>query len=54
MPEGIVALTINPDSGLRDDASGLTEYFYSEFVPRGRDDSLAPGKTGRDIRDQLF
>ena len=54
VPDGIVALTINPESGLRDDASGLTEYFYSEFPPRGRDDSLAPGKTGRDIRDQLF
>jgi penicillin-binding protein 1A len=54
VPDGIVALTINPESGLRDDTSGLTEYFYSEFPPRGRDDSLAPGKTGRDIRDQLF
>jgi penicillin-binding protein 1A len=54
IPDGIVALTINPESGLRDDAGGVTEYFYSEFPPRGRDDSLAPGKTGKDIRDQLF
>jgi len=54
MPDGIVALTINPESGLRDEAGGLTEYFYSEFAPRGRDDSLATGKSGKDVRDQIF
>ncbi len=55
MPGGIVAVSINPETGLRDDASGLTEYFFAEFPPRGRDDSLGtPGKAGKDIRDQLF
>ncbi len=54
-PDGIVTVHINPDTGLRDDTSALTDYFYSEFPPRGRDDSLAPqGHPGKDIRDQLF
>jgi penicillin-binding protein 1A len=55
MPEGVVALKVNVDTGLRDDASTLTEFFYSEFPPRARDDSLSPtGQSGKDIRDQLF
>jgi len=54
MPNGIIAVPINAESGLRDESGGLTEYFFAEFPPRGRDDSLAPGKTGKDIRDQLF
>ena len=55
MPDGVVAVKVNVDTGLRDDASALTEYFYSEFPPRGRDDGLSPsGVPGKDIRDQLF
>jgi penicillin-binding protein 1A len=54
-PDGIVSVRINPDTGLRDDASPLSEYFYSEFPPRGRDDGLAPaGQPSKDVRDQLF
>src|SRR6185436_15169268 len=54
MPPGILAVNINPESGLRDEIGGLTEYFLAEFPPRIRDDSLAPVKSGKDIRDQLF
>ena len=54
MPAGIVAVTVNAESGLRDEAGSVTEYFFAEFPPRGRDDSLAPAKTGKDVRDQLF
>ena len=55
MPSGIVAVKINADSGLRDEGSGLTDYFYAEFPPRARDESLVPvGQPARDIRDQLF
>jgi hypothetical protein len=56
MPDGIVAININPETGLREDAGGIVEYFFSEFPPRGRDDSLAtpPGAPARDIRDQLL
>jgi penicillin-binding protein 1A len=54
MPEGIIAATINADTGLRDDAGTITEHFFAEFPPRGRDDSLVPTKSGKDIRDQLF
>ena len=55
LPEGIVAARINADSGLRDEGGGITEYFFAEFLPRGRDDGLVPaGQPARDIRDQLF
>ena len=54
MPNGIIAVSINAESGLREESGGLTEYFLAEFPPRSRDDSLAPVKTGKDIRDQLF
>jgi penicillin-binding protein 1A len=56
MPDGVISVRISPESGLRDDASGLTEYFYSEFPPRGRDDTLSPmgAPAGKDIRDQIF
>jgi len=55
MPDGVIAVRINSDSGLHDDAGSLTEYFLAEFPPRARDDSLSPtGPPGKDIRDQLF
>jgi penicillin-binding protein 1A len=54
MPSGIVALSINAETGLREDGGGLTEYFFAEFPPRGREDTMSAGKTGKDIRDQLF
>jgi penicillin-binding protein 1A len=55
-PDGVVAVKVNADTGLRDDSGGgLIEYFFSEFPPRGRDESLNPGGApGKDIRDQLF
>jgi len=54
MPDGVVAVKVNADTGLRDDG-GLTEYFFSEFPPRGREESLTPSGTPvKDIRDQLF
>jgi penicillin-binding protein 1A len=53
-PDGILAVRIDAGSGLRDDTGEITEYFYSEFPPRGREESLVPGKAGKDIRDQIF
>jgi len=56
-PDGIVSVRINADTGLRDDGSSLSEWFYTEFPPRGRDDALAPatgGRSGQEVRDQLF
>jgi penicillin-binding protein 1A len=56
-PENVISVHINPESGLRDDGSTLSEWFYAEFPPRGREDTLAPAVSGRpaqDVREQLF
>jgi penicillin-binding protein 1A len=58
-PDGVVQVRINPDTGLRDDSSNVSDWFLSEFTPRRSEDSLAPislpgAPTTRDVRDQLF
>ena len=57
-PEGLVVARINPETGLReaDDRGGISEYFYAEFPPKGREEISAPG-SGRspgEVRNQLF
>jgi len=56
-PDGVVSVRINAETGLRDDSSSVSEWFYAEFPPRGRDDGLTPaagGRTGQEVREQLF
>jgi penicillin-binding protein 1A len=56
-PEGTVSVRVNADTGLRDEAGTISEWFYSEYVPRVREDALAPtagGRTSQDVRNQLF
>jgi len=56
-PEGVVALKINGESGLRDDSSTISEWFYGEYTPRAREDHIAPpgaGRSAQDVRDQIF
>jgi penicillin-binding protein 1A len=57
-PDGVVVARINPDTGLRepDDRGGISEYFYSEFPPKPRDDVSVPGtpRVPGEIRNQLF
>ena len=56
-PEGVISVRINAETGLRDESSSLTEWFYAEFPPRGRDDALTPatsGRSGQEVREQLF
>ena len=56
-PDGVVSLRINPDTGLRDDSSTLSEYFYSENTPRARDDGVvpqAPSRSAQEVRNQIF
>ncbi len=56
-PDGVVSLRINGESGLRDDSSKVSEYFYSEFTPRSRDDGLTaptPTRSPQEVRDQIF
>jgi penicillin-binding protein 1A len=55
-PEGVLVARINPETGLRESEGGITEYFYSEFPPRAREDALAPAgaQSPREVRNQLF
>ena len=57
-PEGIIVARINPETGLRenDERGAISEYFYIEFPPRQREDSLSPAgnQAPREIRNQLF
>ncbi|MEO8755205.1 MAG: penicillin-binding protein, partial [Casimicrobiaceae bacterium] len=57
VPDGVISVRINAESGLRDDSSNLSDYFFAEFPPRGGGDTLAPvtpGQKSPDVRDQLF
>jgi membrane carboxypeptidase/penicillin-binding protein len=60
VPEGIVQARINAETGLRDpDGSGITEYFYHEFLPAERDSessTAAPpaAKPADEVKSQLF
>jgi penicillin-binding protein 1A len=59
VPPGVVSLRINPETGLRDDASRYSDWFLAEFQPRLAQDALAPAMLpgsapARDVRDQLF
>ncbi len=60
-PAGLVSVPINPDTGLRDDSSTLSDWFMTEFTPRRGQDALAPAVVpgaapgpARDVRNQLF
>jgi penicillin-binding protein 1A len=57
-PAGVVAVRIDPDTGLRvgDGQAGITDYFYHEFLPP---DETAAGDSARsgpseEVRNQLF
>ena len=58
LPEGVITVRVNPETGLRDDASNVSEYFFAEYPPAGgRSDGLVapvPGRTAQDVRDQIF
>jgi penicillin-binding protein 1A len=59
VPDGVISVRINAETGLHDESGTVSEYFLSEFPPRSRDDTLAQpagagGPPGRDIREQLF
>jgi penicillin-binding protein 1A len=58
-PGGVLSLRINPESGLRDDGGSLSEWFFSEYVPRRDEPTLTPppaagGRPAQDVRNQLF
>jgi len=58
-PGGVVALQVNPDTGLRiaDAQGGLLDYFYQEFPPPAQE-TLVGGVAGserrEEVRNQLF
>ncbi len=59
-PNGVVAVRVNPDTGLRvaDAQTGIVDYFYQEFLPPEHE-TLVGGVMGGDrpreeVRNQLF
>jgi penicillin-binding protein 1A len=59
-PNGVVAMRVNPDTGLRiaEAEAGVVDYFYQEFLPPEHE-TLVGGVTGGDrpreeVRNQLF
>ena len=58
-PEGVLAVRVNPDTGLRvaDSQPGVTDFFYQEFLPgAGSAGGLAPDveRPPEEVRNQLF
>jgi len=58
-PGGVVALHVNPETGLRiaDAQGGITDYFYQEFLPQAQETligGVAGGERPEDVRNQLF
>jgi penicillin-binding protein 1A len=58
-PDGVVALHVNPDTGLRiaDVRAGVADYFYQEFTPPAQETLLggvAGGERREEVRNQLF
>ncbi len=58
MPEGVVAVRIDPETGLRNDDGKLTEFFFAENIPpAGFGDNTASGggtRSADEVRSQLF
>jgi penicillin-binding protein 1A len=58
-PDGVVAMHINPDTGLRiaDAQAGIVDYFYQEFPPPAPETligGVVGGERPEDVRNQLF
>ncbi|HSE00499.1 MAG TPA: penicillin-binding protein 1A [Burkholderiales bacterium] len=58
-PGGVVALHVNPDTGLRvaDAQGGLVDYFYQEFPPPAQETligGMVGGERPEEVRNQLF
>jgi penicillin-binding protein 1A len=58
-PEGVVALNVNPETGLRvaDAQAGIVDYFYQEFLPPAHETLIGGvlgGERPEEVRNQLF
>jgi penicillin-binding protein 1A len=58
-PDGVVALHVNPDTGLRiaDAQGGIVDYFYQEFPPPAQETlvgGVVGGERPEEVRNQLF
>ena len=58
VPDGVMSVRINPDTGMRDPDGKLSEYVYQEFLPPEHDSGASPLSPGAkppdEIRNQLF
>jgi membrane carboxypeptidase/penicillin-binding protein len=59
-PDGVTAVAINPETGLRDKnaPAPMIEYFYHENIPPEQesqgDDTGATGRPPEEVKDQLY
>jgi len=55
-PPGIVTARIDPETGMRSEDGGVSEYFYQEYVPPEQSVEISPSldKPSEDVRNQLF
>ena len=58
-PDGVVAMRINPETGLRvaETQAGMVDYFYQEFVPAEQETlagGVLAGERPEEVRNQLF
>jgi len=56
VPDGVLAVKINPETGLRDPVNGTVEYFFAEYAPPAADEqpTAGPLKPLELFRDQIF
>jgi penicillin-binding protein 1A len=57
VPEGVVSVRIDPETGMQAPDSALGEYFYREFLPgdQPRDTAEQAGtRTVEEVRSQLY
>jgi penicillin-binding protein 1A len=58
VPEGIVSVRIDPETGLQAADGKLAEYFYREFIPADQPPTAAAEQVGarstEEVRSQLY
>jgi penicillin-binding protein 1A len=58
VPEGVISVRIDPETGLQASDGKLAEYFYREFLPADQPETTTAERAGtrspEEVRSQLF